>query len=138
MKQISTRFSIAIHTLSLTAVNPEGSTGDFIACSVNTNPVVIRRIIGMLKKAGLVKVRSGVGGASLRKAPEHITLLDVYRAVNVTEDNHLFRIHENSNMNCPVGQNIERVLRSELEEAQALMEQRLARTTLAQLLARFS
>lgn len=49
MKQISTRFSIAVHTLSLIAVTPD-CTGDFIAGSVNTNPVIIRRIMGMLKK----------------------------------------------------------------------------------------
>lgn len=137
LKQLSTRFSIAVHTLSLIAVNPNGCTGDFIAGSVNTNPVVIRRIIGMLKKAGLVNVRPGVGGASLRKAPEDITLLDVYRAVHVTEENQLFRMHEDPNELCPVGRNIESVLQSELTEAQSAMEQRLARTTLSQLTARF-
>lgn len=137
MKQLSTRFSIAVHTLSLIAVNPKGCTGDFIAGSVNTNPVVIRRIIGMLKKAGLVNVRPGVGGASLRVAPEDITLLDVYRAVHVTEENQLFRMHEDPNELCPVGRNIESVLQSELTEAQSAMEQRLARTTLSQLTARF-
>ncbi|MFK7691705.1 Rrf2 family transcriptional regulator [Paenibacillus sp. HJGM_3] len=137
MKQLSTRFSIAVHTLSLIAVSPNGCTGDFIAGSVNTNPVVIRRIIGMLKKAGLVNVRPGVGGASLRKAPEDITLLDVYRAVHVTEENQLFRMHEDPNELCPVGRNIESVLQSELTEAQSAMEQRLARTTLSQLTAKF-
>ncbi|MDU7476058.1 MAG: Rrf2 family transcriptional regulator, partial [Paenibacillus macerans] len=89
MKQISTRFSIAVHTLSLIAVTPD-CTGDFIAGSVNTNPVIIRRIMGMLKKAGLVEVRPGVGGAALLKEPDRITLLDVYRAVNVAEENQLF------------------------------------------------
>ncbi|MGG4035850.1 Rrf2 family transcriptional regulator [Paenibacillus cisolokensis] len=137
MKQISTRFSIAVHTLSLIAVSPNDCTGDFIASSVNTNPVVIRRIMGMLKKAGLVDVRAGVGGASLLKDPGQITLLDIYRAVNAAEENRLFRIHENSNINCPVGRNIERVLQAELKEAQSLMEQRLAQTTLEQLIGKF-
>ncbi|WP_134683891.1 Rrf2 family transcriptional regulator [Brevibacillus migulae] len=137
MKQISTRFSIAVHILSLVAVIPHECTGDFIAGSVNTNPVIIRRIMGMLKKAGLVEVRPGVGGASLRKRPEDITLLDVYRAVNVTDENQLFRFHEDPNVQCPVGRNIELVLRSELMEAQAAMEQRLAQTTLSQLTAKF-
>lgn len=138
LKQISTRFSIAVHTLSLIAVSSKECTGDFIAGSVNTNPVVIRRIMGMLKKAGLVDVRPGVGGASLLKAPEEITLLDVYRAVNVIEENQLFRIHEEPNVRCPVGRNIEAVLQSELYEAQSAMEQRLAQTTLSQLTARFN
>ncbi|MFD0695415.1 Rrf2 family transcriptional regulator [Paenibacillus sp. GCM10027628] len=137
MKQISTRFSMAVHILSLIALNPNELTGDFIAGSVNTNPVVIRRIMGMLKKAGLLEVRPGVGGASLRKPPEEITLLDVYRAVNVIEDNQLFRVHEDSNVRCQVGRNIEAVLQTELNEAQSVMEHRLAQTTLSQLTARF-
>ncbi|RUT29513.1 Rrf2 family transcriptional regulator [Paenibacillus zeisoli] len=137
MKQISTRFSIAVHTLSLIAVYPDACTGDFIAGSVNTNPVIIRRIMGMLKKAGLVDVRPGVGGAFLRKDPDQITLLDVYRAVNVTEENQLFRIHENPNIGCLVGRNIENVLQDELRDAQSLMEQRLAHTTIGQLVNKF-
>ncbi|QMV43441.1 Rrf2 family transcriptional regulator [Cohnella cholangitidis] len=137
MKQISTRFSIAVHTLSLIAVSSNECTGDFIAGSVNTNPVVIRRIMGMLKKAGLVSVRPGVGGASLLKAPEEITLLDIYQAVNVIEEKQLFRFHEDPNERCPVGRNIELALLSELSEAQAAMEHRLAQTTLSQLTAKF-
>ncbi|TFE23486.1 Rrf2 family transcriptional regulator [Cohnella luojiensis] len=137
MKQISTRFSMAVHILSLITVYPNDLTGDFIAGSVNTNPVVIRRIMGMLKKAGLVEVRPGVGGASLLKTPEEITLLDVYRAVNVIEENQLFRVHEDSNIRCQVGRNIESVLQAELFEAQSAMEHRLAQTTLLQLTSRF-
>jgi len=108
-----------------------------MAGSVNTNPVVIRRILGMLKKAGLVDVRPGVGGASLRKDPDRITLLDIYRAVNVTEENRLFRIHGKPNLNCPVGRNIEEVLQAELKDAQSVMEQRLAQTTLGRLIGKF-
>ncbi|MBW7475527.1 Rrf2 family transcriptional regulator [Paenibacillus oenotherae] len=138
LKQISTRFSIAVHTLSLIAVSPNDCTGDFIAGSVNTNPVVIRRIMGMLKKAGLVDVRPGVGGATLLKDLDRITLLDVYRAVNVTEENQLFRIHEKPNINCLVGRNIEQVLQAQLQDAQSAMEQRLAGTTLEQLIGKFN
>lgn len=137
MTQISTRFSIAVHALALIAISPNDCTGDFIASSVNTNPVVIRRIMGMLKKAGFVDVRPGVGGASLLKDPDRITLFDVYRAVNATEKNQLFRIHENPNYDCPVGRNIEQVLQAELKDAQSLMEQRLAQTTLGQLIGKF-
>lgn len=91
----------------------------------------------MLKKAGLVDVRPGIGGASLLKNPERITLLDVYRAVNATEENQLFRIHENPNFACPVGRNIEQVLQAELKDAQSVMELRLAQTTLDQLIGKF-
>ncbi|WP_010274231.1 Rrf2 family transcriptional regulator [Paenibacillus senegalensis] len=137
MKQISTRFSIAVHTLSLIAVSPQECTGDFIAGSVNTNPVVIRRIMSMLKKAGLVDVRPGVGGARLLKEPGEISLLDIYRAVNVTEENQLFRMHDNPNINCPVGRNIEKALQCQLQAAQSAMENRLEQTTLQQLIQQF-
>ena len=136
MKQISTRFSMAVHTLSLIAMSPNEITGDYIAGSVNTNPVVIRRIMGMLKKGGLVDVRPGVGGAFLLRAPEEITLLDIYRTVNLIEDNQLFGVHEDSNVLCPVGRGIERVLQSELSEAQSAMELRLAQTHLSQIIGR--
>jgi len=138
VKQISTRFSMAVHTLSLIAVSPQECTGDYIAGSVNTNPVVIRRIMGMLKKAGLVEVRAGVGGAALLREPDRITLLDIYRAVNATDENRLFRIHENPNFGCPVGRNIEQALQAELKDAQSAMERRLAQTTLAQLITQFA
>ncbi|MDQ0192816.1 Rrf2 family transcriptional regulator [Paenibacillus wynnii] len=137
MKQISTRFSMAVHILSLIAISSNEVTGDYIAGSVNTNPVVIRRIISMLKRAGLVDVRPGIGGAFLLRAPEVITLLDIYRSVNLIEDNQLFGVHEESNVRCQVGRNIEKVLQSELKEAQSAMELRLAQTTLSQITARF-
>jgi DNA-binding IscR family transcriptional regulator len=138
MKQISCRFSIAVHTLSLIAMSPSLCTSDFIAGSVNTNPVIIRKIIGMLKKAGLVGVRPGVGGTYLLKDTDQITLLDIYRAVEVIENGELFNFHDHPNPNCTVGRNIESVLRSEMREAQSAMEQRLAQVSLKQLLSKFN
>jgi len=137
VKQISSRFSIAVHILSLIAVSSNDCTGDYIAGSVNTNPVIIRRIMGMLKKAGLVDIRPGVGGASLLRDRDQITLLDVYRAVEVIDDGQLFNFHDNPNPKCPVGRNIEAALRLEMKEAQSAMEQRLAQVNLSQLAAQF-
>lgn len=137
LKQISTRFSVAVHALALISISSGDCTSDFIAGSVNTNPVIVRRILGMLKKAGLVEVRPGVGGASLLKAPEDISLLDVYRAVEVTEEGGLFRFHDEPNPQCPVGRNIEAALRSEMMEAQHAMEHRLAQVSLRHLTAKF-
>lgn len=137
MKQISTRLSMAAHTLSLIAMMPHECTGDFIAGSVNTNPVVIRRIMGMLKKAGLVDVRPGVGGAYLLRSPEEVSLLDIYRAVNAAEEEQLFGIHGNSNIKCPVGRNIENVLQIEFQAAQSAMEEKLSGVTLSQLIHQF-
>src|SRR5690606_24235035 len=114
----SSRFSIAVHILSLIAHSSTECTGDYIARSVNTNPVIIRKIIGMLKRAGLIQVRRGVGGASLMKPADQITLLDVYLAVDVAEEGQLFNLHEHPNPDCTVGRNIEAALRTEFMEAQ--------------------
>jgi Rrf2 family protein len=132
--KISSRFTVAVHILSLLAVaNEAHCTSAWIAESVNTNPVVIRRVIGKLKKAGLVDVRPGTGGAYLLKDLEEITLLDVYRAVDVVEEGELFHFHEQPNPQCPVGSNIQTVLEWILRRAQHAMEQVLAEVTMKQL-----
>ncbi|MDS8922347.1 Rrf2 family transcriptional regulator, partial [Streptococcus pneumoniae] len=61
---ISSRFAVGIHILALIDLNKEtASSSEFIAGSVNTNAAVIRKIMGMLKKAGLIEVQPGVAGA---------------------------------------------------------------------------
>lgn len=132
--QISTRFSIAAHTLlCIQHFAPTTKvTSAFIARSVNANPVVIRRTIGQLKEASLVTVEAGVGGASLARPTAQITLLDVYRAVEAVDGN-LFDFHADPNSDCPVGRNIHAVLDPELDAAQKALEERLAQTTIADL-----
>ncbi|WP_044748881.1 Rrf2 family transcriptional regulator [Bacillus alveayuensis] len=129
--KISSRFTVAVHILSLLALESGAHcTSEWIAGSVNTNPVVVRRIIGKLKKAGLVDVRPGAGGAYLLKEIKEITLLDIYRAVEVVEEGELFQIHEDPNPNCPVGANIQAVLEIILLRAQAAMEKILEEISL--------
>ena len=70
----------------------EKLTSDFLAGSVNVNPVVIRNTLGKLKKAGIVRVEAGIGGASLARDPSDITLLDIFSAVETDTD--LFHFHE--------------------------------------------
>ena len=107
---ISSRFSVGIHILTLIEINKDGvNSSEYLSGSVNTNPVVIRKIMGMLKNAGLVKVRPGIAGAELAKDLSDITL-DVYKAVNVVKDNELFSIHENPNPDCTVGRNIQNTI----------------------------
>lgn len=129
---ISTRFAVAIHILTLIDSNKEGkSTSEWIASSVNTNPVVIRRITGMLSKAGLVDVRPGVAGAKLSRSPEQIPLLEIYRAVNAVEEGSLFAVHEHPNPDCPVGKNIAGAIVPVFARAQTAMEDVLQDVTLA-------
>jgi Rrf2 family protein len=136
--QISSRFSVAVHVLSLLALQQEGDeplTSEYIAGSVNTNPVVIRRILGQLKKAGLVEVRQGMAGAYLSRPAAALSLLEVYRAVEVVEENQLFSVHEKPNPACLVGRNIQSALHSTLQQAQTALEQVLAGVTLEQVTA---
>ena len=132
--KISSRFTVAVHILSLVAIERnELCTSEWIAESVNTNPVVIRRVIGKLRDAELVQVRRGVGGATLQKPLEEITLLDVYRAVDVVDEGELFQMHDKPNPNCPVGANIEAVLELILLRAQEAMESVLHEITMEEL-----
>lgn len=137
--KISSRFAIAVHILSLLSLNPgTHNTSEWIAASVNTNPVVIRRILGQLKASDLVHVKSGSGGASLTGPLDSITLLQVYRAVAVVEEGALFSIHEEPNPACAVGAHIQAVLELILGKAQEAMEQVLAEITMAELVTTLS
>ena len=110
--QISSRFTIAVHALICMEVFKDQYkvTSELLASSVNANPVVVRRLLQQLKKAGLVRVRRGSGGAEIAKPLEEITLLDVYNAVECVETGQLFHFHENPNQKCPVGRNIHAIL----------------------------
>ncbi|MDE6408555.1 MAG: Rrf2 family transcriptional regulator [Anaeroplasmataceae bacterium] len=130
--QITSKFTVAIHTLL--AIHTFGkefkTTSEFIASSVNVNPVVIRRTLQSLKKAGLVEVKSGSGGAIITRDIKGITLYDIYVAMECLEGG-LFHFHENPNPKCPVGKNIHSVLDVHLLNAQTAMEKELEKVTLA-------
>ena len=131
--QISSRFTIAIHMFTCMEYFKDEYkiTSDFLAGSINVNPVIIRNILSQLKNAGLVEVKRGPGGAVIAKPLEEITFLDIYRAVDCIEDNNLFHFHENPNENCPVGRNIHQILDNKLLMVQQAMEKELSSITLA-------
>ena len=132
--KITSRFTVAVHTL-LVIYNFSATTkvtSDFIAASVQVNPVVIRRTLLSLKAAGMVDVKAGSGGASIVKDMGDITLYDVYKAVD-SMDGDMFHFHENPNPACPVGRNIHAVLDAHLADAQAAMENELKKVTLLDL-----
>jgi Rrf2 family protein len=131
----SRRFAVAVHMLTLMAwAEDEPQKSDAVADSVNTNPVVIRRIMCALSRAGLVTSQTGAaGGSRLSRKPPRISLLDIYRAV---EDGDAFLVHANPNPDCPVGMSIETVLESVLHDVNLAMEKALSRVTVADVLAR--
>ncbi|KXY55078.1 Rrf2 family transcriptional regulator [Bacillus cereus] len=131
--KISSRFTIAVHILCLLKNDPSYlCSSSFLAKSVNCNPVIIRKILLCLKKSGIVHVSQGKNGAHLFKAPQFITLLDVYRAVGVVEKNKLFSFHEKPNPMCPVGARIHMVLELILIQSQEKMEEFLENVTMQQ------
>lgn len=131
--QIPSRYTIAIHILEL--IDYFGAdnkiTSDFIAGSVGVNPVIIRNTLQQLKSAGLVEVKRGSGGASLSRPLKKISMLDVYEAIEPTEEEGLFHFHEKPNENCPVGGNIHKALSKKLDEAEAAMKTKLAKINLS-------
>jgi DNA-binding IscR family transcriptional regulator len=111
---------MAVHVLSVLAYKDgERLTSSLLASSVNTNPVVIRRLLLALQRGGLIETRKGVGsGSCLSRAPGKISLADVYRAVDAGQG--LTLPPKKPNAECPVGSCIQRTLSdvfSSVEEA---------------------
>lgn len=131
--QISSRFTLAVHILACIATfqNKTKVTSEFLASSTNVNPVIVRNILSLLKRASIVSVQRGSGGAALLRDPEEITFLDLYRAVECIDNGQLFHFHENPSQLCPVGRNIHRVLDGKLDDVQKALEDKLGSITLA-------
>lgn len=129
----NSRFTVAIHSLLLLD-GPEGgwTTSDWIAGSVNTNPVVIRRLLQRLQRAGLVEGQKGArGGYRLRVAPSEVTLWQVYEALR---DEGPFGLHTAPpNARCPIGGCIQEPLQQIYDETETSMKKVLQRTTLRSL-----
>ncbi len=134
--QISSRFTLAVHIFACIDVFKDDYkvTSEFLAGSTNVNPVVVRKILGQLKAAGLVEVARGSGGASVSRPLNEISFLDIYHAVGCVEDGELFHFHENPNADCPVGRNIHSVLDDKLMRVQKAMEKELSSITLEDIL----
>ncbi|MFF0062555.1 Rrf2 family transcriptional regulator [Streptomyces sp. NPDC005279] len=134
---LNSRLTIAAHALAWMELNKryghEVATSEQIAGSVNTNPVVIRRLLAELRKAGLVESRRGAGaGWTLTRELESMTLLDVYEAV---QPGALFAMHRATpNQECPVGFGIQPAMQSIYDGIEDTLRGELARTTLADVL----
>ena len=131
----STRFAVAVHVLvALAYLGDAGATSEALSRSVTTNPVVVRRMLGLLVKAGLVEGRGGrSGGYCLARAAGRITLEQVFKAV---EPEGVLALHENpTNRACVVSCQIKGLLGAVFADAHKALGQRLRKTTVADLLA---
>lgn len=130
----NSQFSMAVHVLTVLALHKdEKIKSETIAASVNTNPVVIRRLLGQLGQANMVESQTGAaGGTRLARCPKEITLADVYKAVSCGE---VFALHGRSpDKNCPVGRNIEAVLCNLQKEIDRSVGEKLSQYTLQSVL----
>jgi Rrf2 family protein len=127
----SCRFAMAVHVLAVLAYK-EGDrvTSAFLAGSVNTNPVIIRRLLLSLQKARLVETCKGAGsGSRLSRSPRRINMAEIYRAVEGAES--FAAPARKPSADCPVGQCMLEALDKVFKSAQTAMERDLSKTTLA-------
>lgn len=134
---MNSRLTVAAHVLGMIAFlerdQGRGATSDELAESVGTNAVVIRRILGQLKAAGLVDSRRGAGGGSvLSMAPSAITLRMVYEAVEERDCALLGRHANGVGEHCPVAPVIAEYLESIYRTAEEALRDSLARVTIEQ------
>ena len=132
---MDTKFSVAIHVIILILESPNPISSDQMAESVGTNASYIRKILALLKKAGIVDCHRGIIGYSLTSAPEQLTLLKVYQAVTEEPKLHLLDIHQNPNDKCIVGRHIKPVLTGVFSDIEESFSRSLAEKTLADCIA---
>ena len=133
--QISSKFTIAIHMLLCAEIFGDSHkvTSDFMAGSIGTNPVIVRNILKQLKDANIINVIRGTGGVEIIKPINQITLYDIYVAVDTANKDGIFSFHKKPNKNCPIGQNIHKILDDKLKKVEEAFDNELRKTTLLEL-----
>ena len=137
--QLSMKCSIAVHCLIFIyeAKGKAKVTSGLLDQSTGCNPVIIRNILGALKKAGLITVARGPGGAELCRDPSEITLFMIYSALEPGGVTGLIGIHPCDGRSCPVAQNIRAVLQGPYHQIEASIRQTMEQITLASMLEDF-
>lgn len=127
----NSRLSLALHTLSHMAGDPDRMrTSSDIAEHAGTNPVVVRRVLGRLREAGLLTSEKGhAGGWRLARAPDSITLADVYIAL----DESLIASNEQDHEpECSLEHALHRRVSSVMREVEQSLIARLGETTISE------
>lgn len=111
-------------------------TSETMAKAMQTNPVVIRRIMAGLRDAGFVRSEKGHGGGwTIARDLVSITLRDVYAALGSPE---LFALSNRTEApGCLVEQAVNAALNDAFQDAEALLLDRFGAVTLAELSADF-
>lgn len=129
----NTRIAVAIHIMTSLAFAEESMTSSELAGSVNTNAVVVRRLLPLLARAGLIQCASGKsGGAMLARDADKISLADIYNAVS--SEDVLFPIPEKrANRGCPVSCQMRSLLKEVFDQAENAVQDRFKTVMLSQL-----
>ncbi len=128
---MDTKFSVAVHLLILISESPEPLNSEQMAGSTGTNSSYVRKILSLLKKAGIVEGHKGISGYKLTAVPNRLTLLAVYQAVTEEPKIHLFDIHQNPNDKCIVGRHIKPMLGGMFDRIEKSFAELLDTKTLA-------
>lgn len=117
----NTRFATSIHIMTILGSNPEEwFTSEWLAGSININPVIVRKEISVLKEAGLVDSRKGKeGGCRLAKDLNKIKISEIYLAVKNSEI--LGKKNQNPNPKCEIGKEINQKLDVLISETEGLV-----------------
>lgn len=137
--QISMKCSIAVHCLIFIyeARGRARVTSTLLAESTGCNPVIIRNTISALKKAGLITVPRGTGGAELCKSPSEITLYMIYSALEPKGLSSLIGIHPCRDRKCPVARNIHKVLQKPYKKIEDSIRETMESITLESMIRDF-
>lgn len=129
---VNQQFAFAVHIMTALAFAGKKLDSAALAASVNTNPVVVRRLLQSLARAGLVETSAGrQGGSQLKKRPGQISLLQIYEAVQARP---LISPHARKTWKrCPVSCNMQRIMSSVAASAEAAVRARLRRIKLSEL-----
>ena len=128
----SARLSVALHALVHLVDKPDAVTSTILSECLMTNPVVVRRVMGELREAGIVSSAKGHdGGWRLSRPPADVSLHDVHAALGETL---LLRAESDpGDTACTIVRTVDRVMTDFLADAEALLAARLKRISLADL-----
>lgn len=137
--QISMKCSIAVHCLIFIheAKGIAKVTSSLLAQSTGCNPVIIRNILSALKKAGLITIPRGTGGAELCLDPSQITLYQIYTALEPDGMSSIIGVHPCQDRPCPVAQNIGKVLQAPYHRIEDAIRQTMEEVTLESMIEQF-
>jgi DNA-binding IscR family transcriptional regulator len=135
--KLDNRLSSVLHALLHMAEHSRPMTSEALAKCLGTNPVVVRRTMGLLREAGLVAADRGhAGGWRISADLAAVNLRQLHQALGGPTVFAIGNRHEHPA--CLVEQSVNAALDDAFAEAEALLLERFSAVTLATLAADFA